>query len=90
MLRRDLKIRTFNLYIASVFLHDSEFWAVTKTLEDNIDAFQRRLLRSEMARGGSILWGTLAQDHWQEGEDFFPNRIRGQSLFFTTEKGVKT
>ena len=40
-----LKIRTFNIYIASVFLYNTELWAVNKTLNDKIDSFHRRILR---------------------------------------------
>ena len=40
-----LKIRTFNIYTASIFLFNSELWTLTETLQDSIDSFQRRLLR---------------------------------------------
>ena len=41
-----LKIRTFNMYIGSVFLYNSETWAVNKTTSDKIDSFHyRRMLR---------------------------------------------
>ena len=40
-----MKIRTFNLYIASIFLYNTEIWGMNKTLSDNIDSFHRRLLR---------------------------------------------
>ena len=40
-----MKIRNFMMYIASVFLYNSEIWAVNKTLSDKIDSFHRRLLR---------------------------------------------
>ncbi len=40
-----IKLRTFNAYIASVFLYNSEIWTLTKTLEEKIDAFHRKLLR---------------------------------------------
>ena len=40
-----LKIRTFNMYIGSVFLYNSENWAVNKTTSDKIDSFHRRMLR---------------------------------------------
>ena len=41
----DLKIRTFNVYSASIFLYNSELWTLTETLEKEIDSFHRRLLR---------------------------------------------
>ena len=40
-----LKVRTFLAYSASVFLYNSELWALSETLEKQIDAFQRKLLR---------------------------------------------
>jgi hypothetical protein len=40
-----LKVRTFQAYAASVFLYNSELWTLTRTLENKIDAFQRRQLR---------------------------------------------
>ena len=32
-------------YISSIFLYNSELWTLTKELEDEIDVFQRRLLK---------------------------------------------
>ena len=40
-----LKIRTFITYVSSVYLYNSELWALTPTMENEIDAFHRRLLR---------------------------------------------
>ena len=45
IINKDLKIRTFNVYIACIFLYNSETWVVNKTLEDKIDSLHRRLLR---------------------------------------------
>ena len=39
------KMRCFKAYINSVFLYNSELWCMNKTLEESIDAFQRRQLR---------------------------------------------
>jgi hypothetical protein len=39
------KVRTFNVYVSSIFLYNSELWTITKSLEQKIDAFQRSLLR---------------------------------------------
>ena len=39
------KIRVFEAYVSSVFLFNSELWVLTKTLNQRIDSFQRRLLR---------------------------------------------
>ena len=38
----EVKVRSFNCYVSSVFLYNYETW---KTLENTIDSFQRRLLR---------------------------------------------
>ena len=40
-----LKVRTLNLFVASVFLYNSELWGMSKTTSDRIDSFHRRLLR---------------------------------------------
>ena len=40
------KVKTFRAFVAPVFLYNSELWTLTRSLEENIDAFQRRLLRS--------------------------------------------
>ena len=40
-----VKIRTFNAYVASVFLYNSELWTLTKKLENAVNTFQRRHLR---------------------------------------------
>lgn len=39
------KLRIFNALVESIFLYNSELWSLTKTLEDKIYCFQRRLLR---------------------------------------------
>ena len=42
---RRTKIKTFNIYISCIFLYNSELWGMTKTTENQINAFQRRLQR---------------------------------------------
>ena len=44
-LKTDTKVRTFNTYVATIFLYNSETWTVTQTLENQIDSCHRRLLR---------------------------------------------
>ena len=39
------KVRTFNTYVATIFLYNSETWTITQTLENQIDSCHRRLLR---------------------------------------------
>ncbi|XP_064646185.1 uncharacterized protein LOC135499369 [Lineus longissimus] len=39
------KLRVFNTYLRSIFLYNSELWTPTAKLEQEIDAFQRTLLR---------------------------------------------
>ena len=41
----EVKMRTFNIYIGSVFLYNSELWGVSESDNKSIDAFHRRLLR---------------------------------------------
>ena len=39
------KTRHFKMFIESTLLYNCELWTMTKTLNDKIDAFQRRMLR---------------------------------------------
>lgn len=39
------KQRIFNAYVESIFLYNSEIWTLTKKLEEDIDIFQRSMLR---------------------------------------------
>ena len=41
-----IKVRSFNCYISSIFLYNSELWTITPTIEAAIDAFHRRLIRT--------------------------------------------
>ncbi len=41
--------RIFKTYIESVFLYNSELWTMDVRLEDNIDVFQRNLIRRSRA-----------------------------------------
>ena len=43
-----MKLRVFNAYVASIYLYNSELWTITKTLKNNIDSFQRRILRTNV------------------------------------------
>ena len=40
----EVKDCSFNCYVSSVFLYNCKTWTLTKTLENMIDSFQRRLL----------------------------------------------
>ena len=40
-----IKLRIFKAYVESIFLYNSELWTLTKTLENIIHSFQRRMLR---------------------------------------------
>ena len=40
-----LKMRTFQVYISSTFLYNSELWSMTNTTENAINSFHRRQLR---------------------------------------------
>ena len=39
-------MKIFNAYIKPVFLYNSELWIATKSLENEIDIFHRKLLRN--------------------------------------------
>ena len=41
----EVKVRSFDCYVSSVFLYSCETWTLKKTLEKTIDSFQQRLLR---------------------------------------------
>ena len=41
----ELKLKSFNTYVASIFLYNSELWTLTKSAEDKIDSFHTRQLR---------------------------------------------
>ena len=43
-----MKARTFDAYVASIFLFNSEIWTLTKSDEEALDSFQRRLIRSNV------------------------------------------
>ena len=45
-LSRRTKVRAFQAYITPVFLYNSDLWTLTKMLENQIDSFQRQILRS--------------------------------------------
>ena len=44
----DIKLSIFNALIESIFLYNSEIWSLTQALENDIDVFQRKLLRKIM------------------------------------------
>ena len=41
-------MRVFNACISSVFLYNSELWALTPSIIDKVDSFHRRLLRKAL------------------------------------------
>ena len=53
----EVKVRSFNCYVSSVFLYNCETWTLTKTLENTIDSFQRRLLRIAVL---NVKWPNIA------------------------------
>ena len=53
----DVKVRSFNCYVSSVFLYNCETWTLMKTLENTIDSFQRRLLRITVL---NVKWSNIA------------------------------
>ena len=53
----EVKVRSFNCYVSSVFLYNCETWTLTKTLENTIDSLQRRLLRIAVL---NVKWPNIA------------------------------
>ena len=53
----DVKVRSFNCYVSSVFLYNCETWTLTKTIENTIDLFQRRLVRIAVL---NVKWPNIA------------------------------
>ena len=49
----EVKLRAFNCYVASIFLYNSELWTITKKLENEIDSFHRKLIRSAVL---NVIW----------------------------------
>lgn len=41
----EIKLRTFNVYVASIFLYNSETWTINQGTAREIDSFQRKLHR---------------------------------------------
>ena len=39
------KVKAFNTYLTTIFLHNSELQTLTETMVKSIDAFQRKVLR---------------------------------------------
>ena len=52
-LSQKVKIRIFNTYVSSIFLFNSEVWTLSSKEEQNIDAFQRKLIKSNIL---NIFW----------------------------------
>ena len=44
------KIKEFNTYVKTIFMYNSELWALNKTSNKSIDSFHRRLLREAINR----------------------------------------
>ena len=53
------KVRAFEACIAPIFLYNSELWTLTKTLENQIDSFHRRILRSHVL---NIRWPKIVKN----------------------------
>ena len=54
-LSQKTKVRVFNAYISSIFLYNSELWAITPSIIDKVESFHRRLLRKEL----NIKWARI-------------------------------
>ena len=47
-LSKKIKIKIFGTFVDSIFLYNSELWTPTKKKNNEIDSFQRRLLRNTL------------------------------------------
>lgn len=54
-----IKARTFEAYVTSIFLYNSEIWTLSQSDEKAIDSFQRRILRSCVL---NIRWPTIVKN----------------------------
>ena len=75
----EMKIRTFYIFIDSIFLFNSELWTLTETLQEDIDAFQRRLLRRVI----DIRWPKLISSeklYQKTGAEKWSSTIRRRRL----------
>ena len=59
-----VKIRVFNALIETIFLYNSEVWGLTKSQEQEIDVFQRKLLRT-------ILFIRYSAGNWISNEELY-------------------
>ena len=58
------KLRVFGALIESIFLYNSEVWGLTSAQENNIDVFQRKLLRN-------ILGIRYSANNWISNDDLY-------------------
>ena len=50
-------MRTFDIYVGSIFQYNSETWTITINCEKTIDSFHRRLLRTYVL---NVKWPEIA------------------------------
>lgn len=60
----ETKLRIFGALLESIFLYNSELWTLTKALENEVDVFQRQLLRNIL----NIRWSA---DNWLANDDLY-------------------
>ena len=77
------KVKEFNTYVTTIFMYNSELWALNKTQNQKIDSFHRRLLRQAINRKwpktqykNEDLYRITEEQPWSE-------RIRGRRLRWT-------
>ena len=63
-----VKLRVFKCYIESIFMYNAETWGLTSTQENEIDTFQRKLLRIILG----IRWSA---NNWISNEELY-NRTK--------------
>ena len=67
-----VRMRIFNVYVASIFMYNSEIWTLTKKSKNCIDVFHRSLLRKILKIKwpfkirNEVLYGRTREEVWTE------------------------
>ena len=73
------RLKPFKAYIQITFLCNSDLWTITKTIEDRIDSFQRKLLRQVMG----VAWPKIrkSKEYYKKtGAEKWSNLVKRRRL----------
>ena len=68
----EVRICLFNAYVTSIFMYNSEIWTLTKKMEEDINIFQRKLLRKILkirwphVISNEELYSRTSESNWSE------------------------